>query len=117
MPCSAEKSPPPAVSSRKWPGANPSPRATHPERNPPPSATNTPARPNNAPPPDCHEWIGGSLPGPSNVAVWDNTVTAANSVALGADQSWAGIQLDGIKRFLLNAAARHTLQPRFKKPP
>lgn len=38
-------------------------------------------------------WVGGSVPGASNIAVWDATVTAANAVALGADQSWAGIKL------------------------
>jgi autotransporter-associated beta strand protein len=36
-------------------------------------------------------WVGGNAPGTGNVAVWDNTVTAANSVALGANASWAGI--------------------------
>ena len=36
-------------------------------------------------------WVGGVAPGAGNVAVWDSTVTAANSVALGANTSWAGI--------------------------
>ena len=38
-------------------------------------------------------WVGGSVPGASNIAVWDATVTAANAVALGADQSWQGIKV------------------------
>lgn len=36
-------------------------------------------------------WVGGSVPGAGTVAVWDSTLTAANSVALGANTSWAGI--------------------------
>jgi len=36
-------------------------------------------------------WVGGTAPGAGNVAVWDSTVTAANTVALGANTSWAGI--------------------------
>lgn len=36
-------------------------------------------------------WVGGVAPGPGNIALWDSTVTAANSVSLGADTSWAGI--------------------------
>jgi len=38
-------------------------------------------------------WVGGSVPGDSNIAVWDDTVTAAKSVAFGADQSWQGIKV------------------------
>ncbi len=29
-------------------------------------------------------WIGGTVPTASDVAVWNNTVTAANTVLLGA---------------------------------
>jgi autotransporter-associated beta strand protein len=36
-------------------------------------------------------WVGGVAPGAGNVAVWDGVVTAANSVALGANTGWAGI--------------------------
>ena len=36
-------------------------------------------------------WVGGVVPGPLDVAKWDSTVTGANSVALGANSSWAGI--------------------------
>lgn len=36
-------------------------------------------------------WVGGVIPGPLDVAKWDSTVTGANSVALGANSSWAGI--------------------------
>jgi len=38
-------------------------------------------------------WDGGIVPGSTNTAVWDNTVTAANSVALDADLSWQGIKV------------------------
>ena len=41
-------------------------------------------------------WVGTNAPGASNVAVWDNTVTAANSVALGANSSWAGIVVTNV---------------------
>ena len=36
-------------------------------------------------------WVGGSVPGPGNLALWDSTVTAANAVALGTNAGWAGI--------------------------
>jgi len=39
-------------------------------------------------------WVGGTVPGASDVAVWNGTVTSANSTLLGADLSWAGIQVD-----------------------
>jgi len=38
-------------------------------------------------------WVGGNVPGATNVAVWDATVTAANSVSLGEAQSWQGIRI------------------------
>lgn len=38
-------------------------------------------------------WVGGSVPGTDNVAVWDSTVTAANTVSLGADPSWQGVRI------------------------
>ena len=36
-------------------------------------------------------WVGGVVPGPLDTARWDSTVTGANTVALGANTSWAGI--------------------------
>ena len=36
-------------------------------------------------------WVGGVVPGPLDLAKWDSTVTAANSVALGADLNFGGI--------------------------
>lgn len=36
-------------------------------------------------------WAGGSAPGAGNVAVWDSTVTSANTTTLGANTSWAGL--------------------------
>jgi len=38
-------------------------------------------------------WVGGAVPGAGDVAVWDSTVTGPNSVSLGADLSWQGIQI------------------------
>jgi fibronectin-binding autotransporter adhesin len=36
-------------------------------------------------------WVGGSVPGSLDVAQWNATVTAANTVLLGGDLSWLGI--------------------------
>jgi len=41
-------------------------------------------------------WVEGSVPGSGDTAVWDNTVTAANIVALGADTNWAGIRITNV---------------------
>ena len=38
-------------------------------------------------------WSGGSVPGSGDVAVWDSTVTAANSTTLGTAASWQGIRI------------------------
>ncbi|WP_035613150.1 autotransporter-associated beta strand repeat-containing protein [Haloferula sp. BvORR071] len=38
-------------------------------------------------------WTGGVVPGSADVASWSSTVTGANSVNLGADLSWTGIQI------------------------
>ncbi len=38
-------------------------------------------------------WEGGVAPTASDVAVWDATVTAANTTVLGANQSWKGIEV------------------------
>jgi autotransporter-associated beta strand protein len=38
-------------------------------------------------------WTGGTAPTSSDVAVWNNTVTAPNSSALGGDLSWEGIRI------------------------
>ena len=42
---------------------------------------------------DTASWAGGVVPGSGDVAVWDSTVTSANTVALGADLDWQGIQV------------------------
>ncbi len=39
-------------------------------------------------------WTGGVLPGSGNVAVWNNTVTTANTVSLGANTAWTGVRID-----------------------
>jgi autotransporter-associated beta strand protein len=38
-------------------------------------------------------WLGGTLPGNTNIALWDSTVTASNTVSLGADLALQGISL------------------------
>jgi fibronectin-binding autotransporter adhesin len=38
-------------------------------------------------------WTGNVPPTSADVAVWDSTVTAANTVNLGATTNWAGIQI------------------------
>ncbi len=38
-------------------------------------------------------WSLGVVPTAADVGVWDNTVTGANSVALGGDLSWQGIRI------------------------
>ena len=38
-------------------------------------------------------WVGGTGPGTGDVALWDSTVTAANSTLLGSDLSWLGIRI------------------------
>jgi autotransporter-associated beta strand protein len=38
-------------------------------------------------------WIGGVVPGIGDVAQWDSTVTAAQTLSLGSDQSWLGINV------------------------
>ena len=38
-------------------------------------------------------WAGGVVPGQFDLAVWDATVTAANTVDLGVDTGWLGIRL------------------------
>ena len=38
-------------------------------------------------------WVGATVPGESDVAQWNSTVTGDNAVSLGADLSWAGIRI------------------------
>jgi autotransporter-associated beta strand protein len=38
-------------------------------------------------------WTNGVVPSSASVAIWDSTVTAANTNLLGADTTWAGIQI------------------------
>ena len=39
-------------------------------------------------------WVGGNAPTSSDVAVWNATVTGANTVLLGADLDWSGLRVD-----------------------
>lgn len=38
-------------------------------------------------------WVGGVVPTSADVAVWDSTVTSANTVSLGASTNWAGLKI------------------------
>jgi autotransporter-associated beta strand protein len=38
-------------------------------------------------------WVGGVPPALTDVAVWDNTITAGNTTLLGANLTWAGIKI------------------------
>ncbi|HVM46534.1 MAG TPA: autotransporter-associated beta strand repeat-containing protein [Candidatus Acidoferrum sp.] len=38
-------------------------------------------------------WVSGAPPAAADVAVWDSTVTAANTVSLGASTNWYGIRV------------------------
>jgi len=39
-------------------------------------------------------WVDGVVPGSGDVAVWNFTVTGANSALMGADLTWQGIRID-----------------------
>ena len=44
---------------------------------------------------DVNSWVGGTAtPGSGDIAQWDSTVTAANSVGLGTPANWSGILLN-----------------------
>ncbi len=38
-------------------------------------------------------WVGDVVPGDGDIAQWGSTVTGANEVPLGADQSWAALRI------------------------
>ena len=38
-------------------------------------------------------WVGTNIPGANDIAQWDNTVTAANTVALGGDATWSRLNV------------------------
>ena len=38
-------------------------------------------------------WVGSVAPDGTSTAIWNNTVTAANTTLLGADATWAGITI------------------------
>ena len=56
-------------------------------------------------------WASGTVPTTTDIGVWNNTVTAANTVALGGDLSWQGIKLQspGGKVTITGAANTLTL--------
>ena len=38
-------------------------------------------------------WVGGVVPGSTDIALWNSTVTGANTVSLGADLNFGEIQI------------------------
>jgi autotransporter-associated beta strand protein len=38
-------------------------------------------------------WVGGTAPDTNSLAIWDATVTAANTTILGGNTGWAGVQI------------------------
>lgn len=38
-------------------------------------------------------WVGGTVPGASDVAVWNATVTGANTVEIGGALTWDGLRV------------------------
>ncbi|MFO1487823.1 MAG: autotransporter-associated beta strand repeat-containing protein [Verrucomicrobiota bacterium] len=40
-----------------------------------------------------NSWVGGLAPNAASIAVWDSTVTSANTVSLGANLSWNGVMI------------------------
>ena len=38
-------------------------------------------------------WASGGVPGPTDFAIWDATVTGTNNTRLGSNQSWFGIRV------------------------
>jgi fibronectin-binding autotransporter adhesin len=39
-------------------------------------------------------WVGGVAPTSAQIALWNNTVTSANTTVLGANVAWAGIAIE-----------------------
>ena len=46
--------------------------------------------------PPTGSWVAGVVPTSTDVAVWNNTVTAPNVCALGGDLSWQGIKITNV---------------------
>src|SRR5271170_2985035 len=56
------------------------------------------------------EWFGGVVPGPANIAVWNYLAQVNTTETLGANLSWAGIQiLDPATLITINAGNTLTL--------
>ncbi len=41
-------------------------------------------------------WVGGVAPAAANIAIWDSTVTGANTVSMGGNLSWGGISISNV---------------------
>ncbi len=57
-------------------------------------------------------WVGGVVPGASDIALFDSTVTASKSAAIGGNLSWAGIKVTdavGIQAITTTAGSILTL--------
>lgn len=53
-------------------------------------------------------WIGNKVPGSGDIALWDATVTSANTVALGGNLSWLGLRITNLGG-LVTISAGNTL--------
>jgi autotransporter-associated beta strand protein len=54
-------------------------------------------------------WAGGAVPGSNDVAVWNNTVTANRSTALGANLDFKGIRIENPGGTLMTISGANTL--------
>jgi fibronectin-binding autotransporter adhesin len=39
-------------------------------------------------------WVGNAAPTPDDIAVWNSTVTSANTTVLGGDLTWSGMKIE-----------------------
>lgn len=55
-------------------------------------------------------WVGGVVPGASDIALFDSTVTASKNAAIGGNLSWAGIKVtDAVGTQAITTTAGYTL--------
>lgn len=55
-------------------------------------------------------WVGGVVPGSSDIALFDSTVTASKNAAIGGNLSWAGIKVtDAVGAQAITTTAGYTL--------
>jgi autotransporter-associated beta strand protein len=55
-------------------------------------------------------WVGNKVPGVGDIALWDSTVTGANTSAIGGNLSWLGIRITNPGGLItINATSGRTL--------